>query len=90
MNSLDKVVIATKIKVADVKDTVKEKVTNVQFGDSQLVVALVLIVVAIGLCIVFRNQINDLMKDIFGKLSAQIKALSDGTVNAGGTYTPTT
>lgn len=49
-------------------------------GDSQLVVALVLIAVAIGLCIIFRNTILNIMKTLFGTIGNQINALSNGVV----------
>ena len=49
-------------------------------GDSQLVTALVLIAVAIGLCIIFRNQINTIMVNLMGTITNQITALSNGVV----------
>lgn len=49
-------------------------------GDSQLVVALVLIAVAIGLCIIFRNKILNIMQTLFGTIGNQINALSNGVV----------
>ncbi len=49
-------------------------------GDSQLVVALVLIAVAIGLCIIFRNTILNIMQTLFGTIGNQINALSNGVV----------
>lgn len=49
-------------------------------GDSQLVVALVLIAVAIGLCIIFRNSINDIMRNLLNTVTQQINDLSAGVV----------
>ena len=49
-------------------------------GDSQLVVALVLIAVAVGLCIIFRNTLYNIMTSLFGTIGNQINALSNGTV----------
>lgn len=49
-------------------------------GDSQLVVALVLIAVAVGLCIIFRNTLYNIMTNLFTTIGTQINALSNGTV----------
>lgn len=56
------------------------KVTSKMSGDSQLVVALVLIAVAIGLCIIFRNTIGDVMNNLFATIGKQINDLAAGTV----------
>ena len=50
-------------------------------GDSQIVVALVLIAVAIGLCIIFRNQIFTIMNNLFTTIGNQINALTNGTIS---------
>lgn len=54
-------------------------------GDDKLVVSLVLIAIAIGLCIIFRNEINTIMTDVFKDLGSTIKELYAGSV---GTPTP--
>lgn len=66
--------------------TALRKVTSKMSGDSQLVVALVLIAVAIGLCIIFRNTIGDIMNSLFTTIGTQINALAAGSVggSAGG------
>lgn len=51
-------------------------------GDSQIVVALVLIAVAIGLCIIFRNQIFTIMTNLFTTIGNQINNLTSGSLNA--------
>ena len=56
------------------------KVTSKMSGDSQLVVALVLIAVAIGLCIIFRNTIGNIMNSLFTTIGTQINSLAAGTV----------
>lgn len=47
-------------------------------GDDKLVVSLVLIAVAVGLCLIFRDEIFTIMGDMFSDLSSQIAALYDG------------
>lgn len=49
-------------------------------GDDKLVVSLVLIAVAVGLCILFREQINTMMKAMFTSMTATITNLYAGTV----------
>ncbi len=59
-----------------IKDGIK-KITAKMPGDSQIVVALVLIAVAIGLCIIFRNQIYKIMSNLFDRISLQNDKLID-------------
>lgn len=80
MNKLDEVVIRGQIKAQAVKDDIVEKWNSKEHGDSQLVVALVLIAVAIGLCIIFRKQISDLITTLFEKITKQIGTMTDGAM----------
>lgn len=63
-------------KLAQVKEAVAKKLA----GDSQIVVALVLIAVAIGLCIIFRNQIYQIMNNLFGVIGNAISSLTAGNL----------
>lgn len=85
MNRLDKLAINTKIKAAAFKENIKESLTSKKMGDSQIVVALILIVVAVGLAIIFRNQINEIIKNVANYIQNTVNQLGDGTVNP---YTP--
>ena len=58
----------------------KANLLNKQNGDSQIVVALVLIAVAIGLCIIFRNQIFGVMGNLFNQIGGSINDLANGAV----------
>ena len=68
--------VATKIK------SVGAKAMKKMPGDSQLVVAIVLVAVAVGLCIIFRNQINTLITGIMSKLSTTITNMTSGTLTS--------
>lgn len=57
----------------------KNRMLNKENGDSQLVVALVLVAVAIGLCLIFRKQIYDAMTGLFTTITKAIGDLSKGT-----------
>lgn len=59
---------------------VKQKITEKMSGDSQVVVALILIVVALGLCIIFRNQVNTILQNIATRVSDTVNSLAAGTV----------
>ena len=55
-----------------------QRILSKREGDSQIVVALVLIAVAVGLCIIFRKQINNIMIHLFEIIGNQINALTTG------------
>lgn len=77
MNKLDRLAISAKIKTA----MLKEKLTNKEFGDSQVVVALVLIVVAVGLAIIFRNEVNTIISNVATRVSVVVNQLADGAID---------
>lgn len=58
-----------------------KKMTAKLRGDSQIVVALVLIAVAIGLCIIFRNEIFRIMNNLFTTIGGQINNLTAGKLD---------
>lgn len=78
MNKLDRLAISAKIKAA----MLKERLTNKEFGDSQVVVALVLIVVAVGLAIIFRNEVNTIISNVATRVSVVVNQLADGTIDS--------
>ena len=51
-------------------------------GDDKLVVSLVLIAIAIGLCFIFRNQISALMTTLFADMTTSIKEMYSGGVTS--------
>ena len=73
---LQNLIIKTQCKALALKNTMQEKLVSKTNGDAQLVVALILVVVAIGLCILFQDTIADTMKDVFGKITEAINDLS--------------
>lgn len=58
----------------------KNKLTKKLAGDSQIVVALVLIAVAVFLCILFKNQIVAIMNNLFNQISGKIESLMNSGV----------
>ena len=61
-------------------EILKNKLTKKLAGDSQIVVALVLIAVAVFLCILFKNQIVDIMNNLFNQISGKIESLMNSGV----------
>ena len=76
MNRLDKLAINAKIKAA----AFKESLTSKKMGDSQIVVALILIVVAVGLAIIFRNQINSIIQNVATYVQKTVNSLGAGNL----------
>ena len=77
MNRLDKLAINAKIKAA----AFKESLTSKKMGDSQIVVALILIVVAVGLAIIFRNQINSIIQNVATYVQNSVNQLGAGKLD---------
>lgn len=82
MNKLDRLAIAAKTRATMLKDSLTSK----KLGDSQVVVALVLIVVAVGLAIIFRNQVNIIIANVASRVQEAVNSLASGVVdNTAGT-----
>lgn len=81
MNKIEGFMIQARNRAYLATEAFKDKLTKKESGDSQLVVALVLIAIALGLCIVFRNQIQAVMTNLMSKLTEAIQKFSDGVVN---------
>lgn len=80
MSKLDSLVISAKSKVLSTVDSFVDTLKEKKHGDSQLVVALVLIAVALGLCLLFRTQIKAIMKSLFTSIGTAITNLSSEAV----------
>lgn len=72
MSTINNLMATTARKATDVRNKLR--------GDSQIVVALVLIAVAVGLCIIFRDSINNIMNGLFTTINTSITKLA-GTFN---------
>ena len=84
MNKLDRLAIAAKTRATMLKDSLTSK----KLGDSQVVVALVHIVVAVGLAIIFRNQVNIIIANVASRVQEAVNDLAKGVVdNTAGTVT---
>lgn len=70
--------ITAKCNALTIKNKVASVVTKKQNGDAQLVVALVLVAVAIGLCIFFREQIGTVMENLLSHVTQTIEDMQAG------------
>lgn len=80
MRSLDRLAIAASTRALKMKESMEDALTSKKHGDSQVVVALILIVVAIGLAIIFRNQVNDIIATVVKKVSDAVENLATVSV----------
>lgn len=73
-NFIDKAYVA-------VANKLKKSVSKVSAGDSQLVVALVLIAVAVGLCVIFQAQLRNILNNLLNTVQNKIDTLVNVTNN---------
>lgn len=90
MRSLDRLAIAASTRALKMKESMEDALTSKKRGDSQVVVALILIVVAIGLAIIFRNQVNAIIADVADRVSQAVSDLAAGATTTPEITTPVT
>ena len=76
MKKLNNMLISTQLKASAKAEELKEKFVAKENGDTQVVVALILIVVAVGLCILFQDEIADIIASVVGEVDAAITNLT--------------
>lgn len=64
-------------KAADIKTKIGEKVHNKKIGSQEVVVALVLVVVAVALCIVFKTTASNMIRSTGEKVTTSVNKLVD-------------
>lgn len=64
-------------KAADIKTKIGEKVHNKKIGSQEVVVALVLVVVAVALCIVFKTTATSMINTTGTKVTESVGKLVD-------------
>ena len=78
-NKLELALISVQNRAIMAGSRLKDRLTNKEDGDSNLVVVLLLIVVAVGLCIIFRDKISGLLTKIFNNVNNQVDTFTSGT-----------
>jgi hypothetical protein len=74
MNKLDKFIVSAKVKAMQAEKKVTDFLTK-ESGDSQVVVALILIAVAVGLCLIFKKTAMDIMSNVKGQVTNAVTNL---------------
>lgn len=77
-NKLELALISVQNRAIMAGSRMKDRLTNKEDGDSNLVVVLLLIAVAVGLCITFRTKISDMLTNIFTNVNKQVDTFSGG------------
>lgn len=77
-NKLELALISVQNRAIMAGSRMKDRLTNKEDGDSNLVVVLLLIAVAVGLCITFRSQISSLLSKIFTNVNTQVDTFTSG------------
>ena len=78
-NKLELALISVQNRAIMAGSRMKDRLTNKKDGDSNLVVVILLIAIAVGLCITFRTQISGLLTKIFNNVNTQVDTFTSGT-----------
>lgn len=78
-NKLELALISVQNRAIMAGSRMKDRLTNKKDGDSNLVVVLLLIAIAVGLCITFRSKISKMLTDIFTSVETQVGTFTSGT-----------
>ena len=75
MEKLNNLLIGAKIKAAAMKEGVVEALKSKETGDETLIIKIMLMVVAVVLVILFRDQIYDLIKTLVTSVSEKVQGM---------------
>lgn len=75
-NKLELALISVQNRAIMAGSRMKDRLTNKKDGDSNLVVVLLLIAIAVGLCITFRTKISKMLTDIFNQVETQVNTFT--------------
>lgn len=77
MSKVNSAVVGLQVKAFQAKNWLKSKMA----GDQTIVVALILIAIAVGLCILFRENVRIIMDTVSDKVLNTVNRLVQGNVN---------
>ena len=78
-NKLELALISVQNRAIMAGSRMKDRLTNKKDGDSNLVVVLLLIAVAVGLCIIFRDKMKTMLDTIFNSVTTEVDKFTSGT-----------
>lgn len=76
MSKVNSAVVGLQVKAFQAKNWLKSKMA----GDQTIVVALILIAIAVGLCILFRENVKTIMDTVSAKVLNTVNRLVEGNV----------
>lgn len=77
-NKLELALISVQNRAIMAGSRMKDRLTNKEDGDSNLVVVLLLIAVAVGICITYRSKISTMLNDIFKNVEGKVNEFTSG------------
>lgn len=75
MEKLNNLLIGAKIKAAAMKEGIVEALKSKETGDETLIIKIMLMVVAVVLVIVFRNEIRTVIETLIANVSQRIQGM---------------
>lgn len=78
-NKLELALISVQNRAIMAGSRMKDRLTNKEDGDSNLVVVLLLIAIAVGLCIMFRDKMKTMLDTIFNSVTNEVGKFTSGT-----------
>lgn len=76
MSKVNSAVVGLQVKAFQAKNWIKSKLA----GDQTIVVALILIAIAVGLCILFRENVMTIMDTVSARVLNVVNTLVQGNV----------
>ena len=76
MSKVNSAVVGLQVKAFQAKNWLKSKLA----GDQTIVVALILIAIAVGLCILFRENVNTIMNTVSVRVLNVVNKLIQGNI----------
>ncbi len=77
MDMVNKSIVAAQLKALSVKEAITAQFRKKAAGDAAIVTSCIIIVIALILCIVYKNAITNSINMIITRLNAQINNLYD-------------
>ncbi len=83
-NKLELALISVQNRAIMAGSRMKDRLTNKEDGDSNLVVVILLIAIAVGLCIIFRDKMKTVLENTLTSVTNQVNDFTKGGAAAGG------
>lgn len=82
-NKLELALISVQNRAIMAGSRMKDRLTNKENGDSNLVVVILLIAIAVGLCIIFRDKMKTVLENTLTSVTDQVNKFTGGAPAGG-------